>query len=118
MDKYMIIPLQDDSMYSKMIIMCDANSPFVYIPNILIDLHKEDINGKILVDQLLHSGNTEKRFFCIDMSSNENHYYSLHISKDSQYRKIACEYLKNKDFVEHSILTSIQKRMINKGIAI
>ncbi|WP_099329409.1 type II toxin-antitoxin system RnlB family antitoxin [Clostridium paraputrificum] len=122
MKEYSIIRLNDDSEYTNLIIMCNANSPLDYITMIKEDLMKFDINGKVLIDQILHVGNTNKRFISMaysknDLEKNEEMEFA-NISKSSLIRKISCDYLKDNGLVEFSILTSIQKRMINKGISI
>lgn len=72
-----------------------------------------------MIDQFLHTGNTQKRFLAFDVIDgkllNENFAY---IKKDSKYRKATCDFLRESDLIKGSILTSIQYRMISKGISI
>lgn len=122
MKKYSIIKLEDNLEYTKLIIMCTANSPFDYISMIKEELNREKVNGKILIDQILHVGNTKKRFISLYYKVNEMEKDEFmkfaDISKDSLYRKLSCEFLKENELINHSILSSIQKKMINKGINI
>ncbi|MDB1949203.1 type II toxin-antitoxin system RnlB family antitoxin [Clostridium tertium] len=122
MKKYSIIRLNNDSEYTNLVIICNANSPFDYMTMIKEDLMKFDTNGKILIDQILHVGNTNKRFISMVYDKNnleiDKELEFVNISKGSLIRKISCNYLKDNGLVEFSILTSIQKRMINKGISI
>ncbi|KEH94194.1 type II toxin-antitoxin system RnlB family antitoxin [Clostridium botulinum] len=121
MKQYNIIKLDQDSEYTNLIIIRDANSPFDYISMIKNDLIELRPQGKILIDQILHVGNTNKRFISLKYNLNESENIKMefvNISKDNLCRKISCRYLKENDLIEYSILSSIQKRMINKGIVI
>lgn len=120
MKNYNIIKLDNDMECVNLVIMCSANSPFDYIEEIKDDLIKYNAKGEIIIDQILHVGNTNKRFISMKYENGDfeiNHNFA-NISKGSSLRKISCNYLKENKLVEYSILTSIQKRMINKGIAI
>lgn len=114
--EYNIIRLEENLEYSNLVIMCNANSPLDYIQIIKEDLAKIKTNGKVLIDQILHVGNTNKRFISLDYKSNEIQF--VDIPKKELYRKISCDYLRESNLVEYSILTSIQKRMIKKGMKI
>lgn len=119
MKKYNIIKLNNDSQYACLILLCNANSPYDYLEQIADELVKIKVGGEILIDQILHSGNNQKRFIAFELNDGRlvNGEYR-EIKKDSVYRKTACEYLKTSKLVDSSILTSIQKRMSNKGIVI
>ena len=120
MKEYNILKLDSNEEYVNLIIMCNANSPFDYMEMIKDDLIKSNIEGKIIIDQILHVGNTNKRFIGIDYKNGNleiNHDF-VNISKGSLLRKVSCDYLKENKLIDYSILTSIQKRMIIKGIAI
>ena len=120
MKKYNIIKLDNDMEYINLVIMCSANSPFDYIEEIKCDLVKCDAKGIVIIDQILHVGNTNKRFISMKYENGDfeiNHDFA-NISKGSSLRKISCNSLKENKLIDYSILTSIQKRMINKGIAI
>lgn len=122
MKKYSIVRLNNDLEYTNLVIMCNANSPFDYIAMIKEDLMKNNINGKIIIDQILHVGNTNKRFISMvydkDNLEKDKELEFVNISKGSLIRKISCDYLRENGLIEFSILTSIQKRMLNKGISI
>ncbi|EOU2128457.1 type II toxin-antitoxin system RnlB family antitoxin [Clostridium perfringens] len=120
MKEYNILKLYDDTECINLVIMCNANSPFDYIEMIKDDLIKCKLEGKIIIDQILHVGNTKKRFISMKYENGEfmiNHDFE-NISKGSLVRRVSCNYLKENKLVDYSILTSIQKRMINKGITI
>lgn len=79
-------------------------------------LHNEET---ILFDQILHVGNTEKRFMTFQFNGNEiNNGDFVIIRKDNKIRKLTCDFLNDAGLVDSSVLTSIQSRMIKKGIAI
>lgn len=122
MKKYSIVRLNNDLEYTNLVIMCNANSPFDYIAMIKEDLMKNNIKGKIIIDQILHVGNTNKRFISMvydkDNLEKDKELEFVNISKGSLIRKISCDYLRENGLIEFSILTSIQKRMLNKGISI
>ena len=42
----------------------------------------------------------------------------VRIPKSSDFRALSCAFLKNNDVMEGSIISSVQYRMINKGIVI
>ncbi len=115
---YKIIPLCIAQEYIYLIILCDSHSPYDYIKDIAHDVLKKG-SGNILIDQLLHVGNTNKRFISFTLHDGELHDGVIAaIPKGSPYRKTTCEFLKDNSVMDSSILTSIQKRMINKGIVI
>lgn len=119
MKAYKLLKLNSDTEYVYLVVMCTANSPYDYLDSISIDLGKINFSGKVLLDQMMHTGNTEKRFIKFDFDKHNllNGEY-VNIKKDSSYRKTVCEYLQNSNYLDGSILTSIQRRMIQKGITI
>lgn len=121
MKMYDVIKLED-SEYNSLVIMCNANSPIDYLSSIYTELKEKNAHGKIIIDEILHVGNTNKRFISFELDSNASlddiKIDFVDIRKDNIVRKISCDYLRINDLVEYSILSSIQKRMIGKGIAI
>lgn len=121
MRMYDIIKLENLD-YDGLVMICNANSPNDYLPLIYKELKENDIKGKIIIDEILHVGNTGKRFIEFEFNNNlsieEIKMNFVDVSKDNKLREIACEYLRKNDLINFSILSSIQKRMINKGISI
>ena len=121
MKLYEILDINDIE-YKNLIIICNANSPLEYLEDICSDLTKRNIEGKILIDEILHVGNNDKRF--IEFMFKPNIQYSeinlkfINIKKDNALRRISCNYIKENKLTQYSILTSIQKRMIDKGMSI
>lgn len=68
--KYKILPLEDEQAYAYLIIICTSHSPYDYIGDISKNLDATK-QGIILVDQILHVGNTEKRFMTFQFNGNE-----------------------------------------------
>lgn len=115
---YKIVPLENEQMYVYLIILCSSNSPYDYIGDISKKLDTAK-SGAILIDQILHVGNTEKRFMAFQYNGNEiKNGDFVTIKKDSKIRKLTCDFLNTSGLIDDSILTSIQSRMIKKGIAI
>lgn len=113
---YEMLKLTNDE-YSYLVVMCNTVSPC----NIVNELIKvaELPKGRIIVDQFLHVGNTDKRFWMFEYEDNKITISNfVHVKKDSDYRRKSCEILRNNIELENSILTTIQKRMIKKGIII
>lgn len=77
---------------------------------------------RIIFDTILVRGNGEKRFVDCVFDGNKILKDTLKvrkIKKSDRIRDISADILsQNKDLVDNSVLTSIQKRMILKGIAI
>lgn len=121
MKMYDIIKLQNLE-YDGLVIMCNANSPIDSLSSIYMELKNQNVEGKILIDEILHVGNTDKRFIGFEFKHNQDQrdieMKFVNLRKDNILRKISCEYLRENNLVQYSILSSIQKRMIDKGIAI
>lgn len=118
---YEIIDLKN-SEYSSLVIIRNEESALNYLKPIYEELMLNNVEGKVIIDEILHVANSEKRFIEFEIYSNSS-YEDLKtrfvkIKKDSVIRKISCEYLRNHNLSEYSILSSIQKKMINAGIAI
>ena len=116
--EYKIVPLENEQLYSYLVIMCTSHSPYDYISDISKKLDASK-TCSILIDQILHVGNTEKRFMSFQFNGNElKNSNFVNIKKDSELRKLTCNFLNDTGLVDSPILTSIQSRMIKKGIAI
>ncbi len=115
---YKIVPLEGEQTYAYLIIICTPYSPYDYIGDISKNLDAAK-QGTILVDQILHVGNTEKRFMTFQFNGNEiNNGDFVSVKKDSKIRKLTCDFLNDTGLVDTPTLTSIQSRMIKKGIVI
>lgn len=121
MKMYDVIKL-DNSEYNGLVIMCNANPPANYLLEVWEELREKNIVGKVLIDEILHVGNTNKRFLSFYIDDNlmlEDITPCFEdIKKGNNLRKISCEYLRKNDLIKYSILSSVQKRMMDRGIAI
>ena len=116
---YEIISLTNDSDYKCLIILCHSDSPYAYLDNIARKMKSLKDNQKVLVDEIAHVGNTEKRFIEFVMIDGKlTNEKIVSVPKNSAYRALSCGFLKNRGIIEGTAVTSIQSRMINKGIVI
>lgn len=112
MKKIQVIKFDKESRYEYLIIGLNEESFFN---------HKEEIKNIcnesiVLIDQILHTGNTNKRFVRFDCRTGKIKFVS--IPEKSEYRRLACTHLRENNLVNNSILTSTQKQMINDGFSI
>ena len=115
---YKIVPLEGEQTYAYLIIICTPHSPYDYIGDISKNLDAAK-QGTILVDQILHVGNTEKRFMTFQFNGNEiNNGDFVSVKKDSKIRKLTCDFLNDTGLVDTPTLTSIQSKKKKKGIVI
>lgn len=78
-------------------------------------------NCKIIIDQILHIGNNSERFIYLEINHSEVSKSSIkfiQIPKNDKIRELSRDVLISYDLIDFSILTTIQKNMLNKGIAI
>lgn len=120
MDKVIVKPLEGS--YTAIVVTKTSDSPFDFLTSISEVLANQNIEGLVLVDELLHSGNGEERFFearfekrTFDMTS----FRFVNIPKNSRLRAVVCDWLReNPERLEYSDLTSAQRKMITKGLVI
>lgn len=120
MNDYYINYLNGES-HKVLITLFNSDSPLEYLQEIEKRLMSEKIYGNVLIDQILHVGNTQERFLSIYIDQNgfaKDTIEILNVPKESIYRKLSCDFLKKTDELEFSILSSVQKKMIRKGIVI
>lgn len=98
-------------------------SPLDYIRDIENELRSiVNYSVEVVFDFLLSSGNCQERFGRINYTGSEfdmRSFQFINVPKKNDLRKVSANYYKDKEEnLENSILTSIQKKMIKKGIAI
>lgn len=98
-------------------------SPLEFIKDIEKELNKIINNSsEVFFDFLLSSGNGNERFGKIVYNGDSfdmNSFEFINIPKKSDLRAFSINYYRNKEEnLENSILTSVQKKMIKKGIVI
>lgn len=109
--------------YEVIIFSESYKQPLSNLYEIELELKKMKLKNKmILFDMILCRGNNEDRFIeCLFDGENfvTSTIASVKVDKKNILRKLSTQYLlKNREVIEHSILTSIQKKMLLKGIAI
>ncbi|MES9749039.1 type II toxin-antitoxin system RnlB family antitoxin, partial [Bacillus safensis] len=91
-------------------------------PELNRNISCENIHGRILFDTLFHSGNEDDRFFEIETENGQPVWGTLKTAvvkkQDNIRKKIAEVLMKNPELLEVSPLTSIQKRLLSKGVGI
>lgn len=76
--------------------MKTSEPPFDYISEIRSSLVKMNFKGWILIDEMLHSGNTDERFIKGYFDGNkfeENRFAFEHVERRSKLREYMCLYL-------------------------
>lgn len=104
--------------FVALIVINSLDSPLTLLNNLQELLNAKNIKGKVLIDQLLHSGNTSERYISINFQDNQLKVSYVNVPKHSEYRNLSRDILCNNNLIEYSILTSVQKKMLLKGIAI
>lgn len=122
MKNYEIIKIKH-SEYKCIIFSQSYQTPFSYLDKICVELKNYNIfNCKVVFDMLLNMGNTSERFAEATFDGEcfiDSTFQYIKIDKKNELRKISIEFLKNNSgILECSILNSVQKKMINKGITI
>lgn len=107
--------------YAAIIVGTSSESVHSFWKDLENDLKKENINGKVLVDCLLHCGNSKDRFFEIDFNNKleKSSAKSVTLAKESYFRKLANKmFAKNPQIIKNSILNDYQKKLLLKNISL
>ncbi|MCY6355181.1 type II toxin-antitoxin system RnlB family antitoxin [Clostridium sp. ZS2-4] len=122
MGKYEIIEINHNQ-YEFIIFSESYETPLLYLDEICDELKNYNVHKcKVIFDMLLNMGNTSERYAEVIFDGgkfiNATFQY-IKIDRRDKLRKKAIEILKEKPYIlEDSILNSVQKKMINKGIVI
>lgn len=111
MNEYAIIdPNTED--YSGMVLCLSSESLLAYIDKIEQTLAEDNLDGKVLIDQLLLTGNGTNRFMSVSFSHGKFDLKTARVANPPEYyRKATAEWLHdNYRYAENSILTAKQKR--------
>lgn len=105
-----------------LVVMKTSEPPFDYLAEIEASLRERCYIGVVMIDELLHSGNTEERFiqgyFDGVQFDSEKFAFEL-VPKKSKLREPVCFYLyQDRESLEYSILTTRQQKMIEHGCII
>ena len=118
MDEYAIIKTNAED-YSRMVICLSSESLLEYIKKIEQTLAEDNFDGKVLIDQLLITGNGTNRFMSVSFSHGKFDMKTAQtVNPSEHYRKATAEWLHNNyRYAENSILTAEQKQKIKNNIA-
>lgn len=105
-----------------LVVMKTSEPPFDYLTEIATSLRKRKYIGIVMIDELLHSGNTEERFiqgyFDGDQFDDGRFTFEL-VPKKSKLREPVCFYLfQDRESLEYSVLTTRQQKLIEHGCII
>lgn len=122
MENFDIVSINDEE-YKCIIFSTSFETPLTYLNDINQFLLNRDLNScKVIFDMLTHMGNNSDRFveaYFDGKTLNVDTFKHVQISKKHELRKAACNYFKdNINILDNSILSSFQKKMLEKGIAI
>ncbi|MBS5932986.1 MAG: type II toxin-antitoxin system RnlB family antitoxin [Clostridiales bacterium] len=120
MEEYTVTKIEYNE-YTAIFTMYASESPLGYISGIEKMCKEYNYVGKILIDQLLHSGNNDERFIEVEVTIYGIDGKSINfvkIPRKSLPREISCKLLMESGILNFSILPITQVRLINKGIAI
>lgn len=118
MDEYTIIKTNAED-YSGMVICLSSESLLTYIEKIEQTLAKDNSDGKVLIDQLLITGNGTNRFISVSFAHEKFDMKTAQtVNPPEHYRKETVKWLHdNYRCTENSILTAEQKQKIKDNIA-
>ena len=105
-----------------LVVMKTSEPPFDYLAEIEASLREKHYIGVVMIDELLHSGNTEERFIqgYFDGARFDSGQLAFElVPKKSKLREPVCFYLhQDRESLEYSILTTRQQKLIEHGCII
>lgn len=118
MNEYTIIKTDVED-YDRLVLCLSFESLLTYIKKIEQVIAIDNVDEKILIDQLLITGNGTNRFISFSFSHGRFDIKTAQIVNPTEYyRKETVEWLHNNyHYVEHSILTAEQRQKIKDNIA-
>ena len=117
MNEYVIIKTSIED-YDRLVLCLSSESLLTYIKKIETTLAENNTDGKILIDQLLITGDGKNRFMSCKFSNGKIDFRTAKTVKpNGYYRKEIVNWLHNNYcYVEHSILTEDQRQNIKNNI--
>ena len=118
MHEYIIFNVNVDG-YDKYVLCLSSEGLLPYIRKVETELVEEMIEGKILIDQLLVTGNGTNRFVsCVFSNGRLDFKTAQNVAPAEFFKKKTVEWLHdNYSHVENSILTEEQRKKIKDNIA-
>lgn len=121
MSKFNVIELNEDQ-YDTCVIVQTHESLYELEKELTSLVNMLHSNKKILFDTLFHTGNSNDRFIEFELSNGEIDWETAqvaHIKKQDSIRSVIANRIKeDSELINSSILSSVQKQMILKGIGI
>lgn len=122
MKEYNILKINNQD-YKVIIFSNSYETPLSYLEDISSELKNQSVpNCKVIFDMLLCRGNTTERYTEAIFNGKEfikSSFKYVKIDKKNEIRKIAIDFINsNISILNNSILTSLQIKMISKGIII
>lgn len=112
----------DDDIYSCLVICLSYASLFNYMDTLCMELKSNGFNtARLLLDQLLITGNKQNRFISIEYSDGHILFQSAQnvTSIETRYRALtANELKKRKTYLRNSVLSKTEIKMIEDGIVL
>lgn len=117
MNEYAIIKTNAKD-YDRLVLCLSFESLLAYIKKIEQALAKDNLVEKVLIDQLLITGNGTNRFMSFSFFHGKFDINTAQVVNPTEYyRKETVEWLHNNyHYVEHSILTAEQREKIKDNI--
>ncbi len=120
MSEVNIIELSNEFKYSACVVLQTHLSLHEIKP--VLEHQLTELQGKIVLDTLFHSGNVEDRFIEVEIKNGQINWSTVKVAsigKHNEIRSLVARHIKdNLELINSSILSSIQKKLISKGIGI
>ena len=107
--------------YSAIVIGMSSQSPFSYLNEIEQDLINDRIHGKVLIDCLLHNGNTSNRFLEIEFDNgfNMSSARTVSLNRENYFREFSSSKLAAfPEIIKNSILNKNQKDLLLRRVCL
>jgi hypothetical protein len=122
MKRYDLVEIQSDD-YQYFIFSTCAETPFASLNEITTELQEHREAGiKVIFDMLMNLGNSSDRYveaYFNGTDFEKESFNNVKVNKSSTLREISCFYYRSHpQILNKSILNSMQKNMISKGLAI
>lgn len=122
MNNFDIIILNEEKENSALVVMKTSEPPFDFLTEMEDSLRKLEYVGIVVIDELLHSGNSEERFIQGFFNGNnfeKGKFEFLAVAKKSKLRVYMCDFLRKDDeFLKFSCLTVKQQKLVQCGCII
>ena len=118
MQNFILKEINQDG-YDRFLLCLSFDGLATCLNSIAASLELAHTSGKILIDQLLITGNNDNRFLSCDFSNGRLDFKTAHIVNPTCFfRKETVDWLHNNyGYVENSILTEAQRQKVKNGVA-